>query len=60
MKVLIEHWMVHNDAHAENYMSWAEKALSLGKGELSKIFVRLYFESKRVNRLLEKAKRATN
>lgn len=38
--------MVHNNAHAEIYRDWAEKASSPGNEDLSKIFGRLYHETK--------------
>lgn len=48
--------MKHNDEHAESYMRWAAKAEALGNKELSRILVRLYLESKRLNRLFKLAK----
>jgi hypothetical protein len=54
---LIEYWMKHNEDHAESYMKWAAKAASAGNDELSRILIRIYLESKRLNRLLEAAKK---
>jgi hypothetical protein len=55
---LIEYWMKHNEDHAESYMKWAAKAASAGNEELSRILVRIYLESKRLNKLFEAAKKA--
>ncbi len=57
LKTLLHHWMEHNDEHAEAYRDWAKKASSLGNEELSKILDLLYHETKRLNRLIEKAQR---
>jgi len=56
---LIEYWMKHNEDHAESYMEWAAKAENAGNEDLSRILVRLYLESKRMNRLFESAKKAS-
>lgn len=55
---LIDYWMKHNDEHADNYMKWATKAANAGNEELSRILVKLYLESKKMNRLFESAKKA--
>jgi hypothetical protein len=47
--------MEHNDEHAEIYRSWAEKASSLGKEELSETLKRLYRETKKLNSLFKEA-----
>ncbi len=57
---LIDYWMKHNDEHAESYMKWAAKAEAVGNKELSRILVRLYLESKRLNGLFELAKKASS
>lgn len=59
VKDLIEHWMNHNEEHAESYMKWATKASDAGNEELSRSLVRIYLESKRLNRLFEVAKKAS-
>ncbi len=55
LKHLLHHWKEHNDEHAGAYRQWAEKALSLGNGELSKILCNLYHETKKLNGLFEDA-----
>ncbi|NWF53027.1 MAG: hypothetical protein HXY47_08115 [Nitrospirae bacterium] len=55
LKILLIHWVEHNDEHAEVYRNWSRKALVLGNEEVSKIFEILYQETGRLNRLVEKA-----
>jgi len=56
---LLDYWMSHNEDHAESYMRWASWASDEGNEELSRILVKLYLESKRLNRLFESAKKAS-
>jgi hypothetical protein len=55
LKILLKHWIEHNDEHAEVYKDWAKKAMFLGNEEVSKILEMLYQETGRLNRLIEKA-----
>lgn len=55
LKRLLHHWQHHNDEHAEVYKQWADKVISLGNKELSKILTDLYNETKKLNRLFEDA-----
>ncbi|GAB4422946.1 MAG: hypothetical protein OHK0032_18220 [Thermodesulfovibrionales bacterium] len=55
LKRLLNHWMEHNNEHAETYREWAEKASSLGNEELSKTLHRLNQDTKRLNKLFEEA-----
>lgn len=57
LKWLLHHWTDHNNEHAKIYMDWAVKISSIGNEELSRIFVRLYMEQKRLNRRIEEAQR---
>ncbi len=57
---MIEYWMRHNEGHAKSYMEWAAKAADAGNTDLSRILVRLYLESKRLNRLFAAAKKASS
>ena len=34
--VLLDHWIDHNDSHAENYQEWATKADAAGEGEIAR------------------------
>jgi hypothetical protein len=60
IRKLLDYYMQHNTEHAETYMEWANKASSSGNEELSRIFVRLYLETKRLHRLFEAAKKASS
>lgn len=55
LKILLNHWIEHNDEHAKAYQDWAKKAMILGNEEVSKIFEILYYETEKMNRLIEKA-----
>lgn len=55
LKILLHHWMEHNEEHAEIYRDWAKRAMNFGNEEVSKIFELLYYETERLNRLVEKA-----
>jgi len=34
---LLDHWIRHNDDHAENYKTWAEKARENSMGEVASL-----------------------
>ncbi|MEW6162508.1 MAG: hypothetical protein AB1606_04250 [Nitrospirota bacterium] len=55
LKRLLYYWLEHNNEHAEAYRDWARKASSPGNREISEILDLLYYETKRLNRLFEKA-----
>jgi len=57
---LLDYYMKHNNEHAEMYMDWANQASLNGNEELSRIFVRLCLESRRLNRLFEAAKKTSS
>ena len=57
VRELLDCYMQHNNQHAEKYMELANKAKLFGNEELSRIFVRLYLESRKLNRLFEAAKK---
>jgi hypothetical protein len=55
LKILLHHWIEHNNEHAEIYRDWAKKAVILSNEEVSKILELLYYETRKLNRLIEKA-----
>ena len=57
---LIEYWIRHNEDHAKSYMEWASKAADAGNEDLSRILVKLYLESRRMNRLFEEARKTSS
>ena len=57
LKKLLRHWKKHNEEHAETYREWAEKASSLGSGDLSEILTRLSQGTRELTGLFEEAER---
>jgi hypothetical protein len=55
---LLQHWMEHNDEHAEAYLDWSKKASSLGNKDLSSILKQISIETKKLNELFIKAIKA--
>ena len=35
LRILLAHWIEHNDSHAEGFREWSVKAKALGKDEVS-------------------------
>ena len=58
LKHLLEHWIEHNEAHVKTYDEWAQKTDALSKKELSAILNQIAQESKKIERLFEKAIKA--
>jgi hypothetical protein len=57
IRELLDYYRQHNNEHAEKYMELANRAKSNGNEELSGIFVKLYLESRKLNRLFEAARK---
>ena len=55
LKVLLKHWIEHNDAHVKTYDEWASKAGSFGNEELSAILRQISEESRKMDALFKKA-----
>lgn len=60
MGSMIDYWMRHNEYHAKSCMEWAAKAASAGNEDLSRRLVRIYLETKRLNRFCRAVKRASS
>ena len=60
LKILLPHWMEHNDEHAKTYKDWAEKMSSLGKKELSEVLAVIHQESQKLRRLFQEALRVAD
>ncbi len=58
LKKLLEHWAEHNEEHAKTYLEWAEKAGDSGDKELSSILKEIAENTKKMDGLFEKAKKA--
>ena len=60
LKILLPHWMEHNDKHAKTYKDWAAKMSSLGKEELSEALEAIYQESRKLRGLFQEALRVVD
>ena len=60
LKILLPHWMEHNDEHAKTYKDWAEKMSSLGKEELSEALEAIHQESRKLRGLFEEVLRVVD
>ncbi|PIV65966.1 MAG: nickel ABC transporter ATP-binding protein [Nitrospirae bacterium CG01_land_8_20_14_3_00_44_22] len=58
LKKLLEHWAEHNEEHAKTYLEWAEKASASGDKELSSVLKEIAENTKKMDGLFEKAKKA--
>ena len=56
LQVMIDHWIEHNDSHAENYREWASKASQAGEEEVSREIHLAIDDSEEVNKHLKRAK----
>jgi hypothetical protein len=52
---LLEHWIRHNQEHAQTYGDWAEKTAAESKGEVSILLNEAVSLSMDLNRKFEKA-----
>jgi len=60
LKILLPHWMEHNDEHAKTYKDWAEKMSSLGKKELSEVLEVIHQESQKLRGVFQEALRVVD
>lgn len=58
LRHLLEHWAEHNEEHAKTYLEWAEKASASGDKELSAVLKEIAEDTKKMDGLFEKAKKA--
>ncbi|HBG92042.1 MAG: hypothetical protein A2X54_06565 [Nitrospirae bacterium GWF2_44_13] len=58
LKKLLEYWSEHNEEHAKTYLEWAEKAAASGDKELSAVLKEIAENTKKMDGLFEKAKKA--
>jgi len=40
LRILLAHWIEHNNSHEENFREWARKAENLGKKEVSELITK--------------------
>ncbi len=57
LKILLPHWMEHNDEHAKTYKEWAERMSCLGKKEFAEALEAIHRESQKLRRAFEDALR---
>jgi hypothetical protein len=58
LRVLLAHWMTHNEAHAQTYRAWARRAETLGLGEVGARLVETVELTGSIRRALEAALKA--
>lgn len=58
LRMLIEHWMEHNFEHAETYLQWGERAKSAGNADLAGMLEEIAAETKKMDGLFERARKA--
>lgn len=52
---LIEHWIQHNNDHADNYMKWRTQFIENGLGDLAELLLSAAELTGQINRILAKA-----
>ncbi|MEW5723533.1 MAG: hypothetical protein AB1896_10530 [Thermodesulfobacteriota bacterium] len=55
---LLEHWREHNDEHAVNYRTWADKAEAAGRSEAARLLREAAEATTQVNGLFTRARAA--
>ena len=55
LRVMVEHWIKHNEAHFDEYQRWAEKAGSLGMEEVKGRILHAVEQIKKANEILRSA-----
>jgi cobalt/nickel transport system ATP-binding protein len=56
LQMMIEHWIEHNDSHADNYSEWAAKASEAGEEEVSREIHLAIDDSDAVKKHLKRAR----
>ncbi|MBF0458627.1 MAG: hypothetical protein HQK99_12130 [Nitrospirae bacterium] len=55
LMTMLQHWLEHNDEHADTYAMWANKPPALAIGGLPELLNRISAETKKISRLFEEA-----
>lgn len=55
LRVMIEHWIKHNEVHFDEYQRWAEKASSLGMEEVKGKILQAVEQIKKANDIFRSA-----
>lgn len=57
LRVLLAHWIEHNNSHEEGFREWADKAGKIGKDEVSKLIGKAADSLKAASDFLMEAKK---
>lgn len=57
LKILLVHWINHNESHEEGFREWVEKARAIGKGETADYIEKAIECMKQANEMLMEAKK---
>ncbi|WP_420264285.1 hypothetical protein [Candidatus Magnetominusculus dajiuhuensis] len=55
LNAMLQHWLEHNDEHADTYVKWAEKPSVLSIGGLPELLNRISAETKKISGLFSEA-----
>jgi hypothetical protein len=58
LRILLAHWMKHNDAHAETYRQWAQRAEEMSLGDVAGRLMEAVDLTLAINRTLDAALKA--
>lgn len=57
LRILLVHWIEHNNSHEENFREWVEKSKELGKNEASSFINKAADSLKQASEFLLEAKK---
>ncbi|WP_131038052.1 zinc transporter [Clostridioides difficile] len=57
LKILLVHWINHNETHEEGFREWVEKARAIGKEETAKSIEKAIEYMEEANKMLLEAKK---
>jgi hypothetical protein len=57
LRVLLVHWVNHNQVHQEDFKKWAEKAREMGKEEVADYIYKAIKYMQKVNEMLMESKK---
>ena len=55
LKILLRHWIEHNEEHSEEFREWAEKAKGFGEDEVRDNILEAVEQLKAANEFLDRA-----
>lgn len=57
LKILLVHWINHNESHEEGFREWVEKARAIGKSDTADYIEKAIESMKQANEMLMEAKK---